>query len=149
MSGVSGSKMRALVRDSVSQLTEEERREIQSWAHNSLTIVQSKELSPRKRYALLVNRQTPRSAQILMAALFRLIKAKAWTGQSWARRLGVVGAAVGGIGLGGKAAGLATMGMGLSVSLPFISTVIATFLGVIIDEIGKEVGPPKKKRESK
>lgn len=140
------SRMRNLVRDTASQMTEAERKEVLAWAEKSLVVVQAKELSPRKKYSLIVSRNAPRSVKIMIVAMIRLIKSKTWTGQSWARRLGVLGAAAGTIGLGGKAAGLATMGLGLSISLPFVATLVATFLGVVVDELSKEVSQFKNQK---
>lgn len=143
------SKVRAFVRDTVSQMTESEQKEVLDWAEKSLVVIQTKELSPRKKYALIVNRKAPRSVRIMILAMLRLIRSKTWTGQSWARRMGVLGATAGTIGLGGKAAGVVSMGLGLSISLPFVATLVATFLGVVIDELSKEVNEFKNKKQKR
>mgnify|MGYP006888963638 CR=1 FL=1 len=70
---------------------------------------------------------------------FRIFKNKAWSNQSWARRFGVIGATLGTAAFGTQAAGLAAMGGAVGISLALVSTVGATFVEVLVDELTKEI----------
>ena len=74
-----------------------------------------------------------------------MIKSKAWDNQSWARRIGLVGLTTGVAAFGLEGAGIVAMGGGIGVPLALLSTAGGTFLGVVIDELNKEVKERKAK----
>ena len=121
------------------ELTAEEKSKVLQWAEKSLVVIENKGLSKVEKVKQLNKLETPKAVMIFFQALLRFLKNKAWTNQSWARRLGLIGATLGTAVFGTQAAGLATMGTGIGISLALVSTVGATFIGVLVDELSKEI----------
>lgn len=121
------------------ELTDEEKSKVLQWAEKSLIVIENKNLSRVEKVKQLNKLETPKAVMIFFQALLRFLKNKAWTNQSWARRLGLIGATLGTAVFGTQAAGLATMGTGIGISLALVSTVGATFIGVLVDELSKEI----------
>lgn len=121
------------------ELTAEEKSKVLQWAEKSLVVIENKSLSKAEKVKQLNKLETPKAVMIFFQALLRFLKNKAWTNQSWARRLGLIGATLGTAVFGTQAAGLATMGTGIGISLALVSTVGATFIGVLVDELSKEI----------
>lgn len=131
--------MRNVISLVTKELTENEKSNVLQWAEKSLVVIENKNLSKIEKVKQLNKLETPKAVLTFFQALLRFLKNKTWTNQSWARRLGLIGAAVGTAAFGTQAAGLATMGTGIGVSLALVSTVGATFVGVLVDELSKEV----------
>lgn len=130
--------VRKVVAQAVEVMNENEKAEVLSWAERSMTIVNNRELS--KSQKLLALREVRASKPILrlFVALARLVKSKTWDNQSWARRFGIGGLAVGAVTFGTQAAGVAAMGTAIGVPLALITASGGLVLGVVIDEIKKD-----------
>lgn len=129
--------VRKVVAQTIEVMDEKEKSEVLEWAERSMTIVSSRELSKSEK--LLALREVKASKPILrlLLAVARLAKSKTWDNQSWARRLGISGLAIGAATFGTQAAGVAAMGTAIGVPLALITASGAVILGVIIDEIKK------------
>lgn len=132
------SNMRKVVSVATKELSFEEKEKILNWAKKSLVVIENKQLTKIEKLKALKKIKTSRVVTIFVLTLIRLIKNKTWTNQTWARRFGFAGITLGTMIFGSQAAGVATMGSGVGVSLALISTVGATFVGVLIDELSKE-----------
>lgn len=122
----------------LSKLSEEEKQTVHKWASSLLAIVKNSDLTRIQKMNQLRLQKVPIQIAPLLKGLVLLAKDKLWLNQSWARRGMAVGLGVGALAFGSKAAGLATAGLGVAVPIVLITSVGATFLGVIVDEIEKE-----------
>ena len=129
---------RKAVAQTVAQMSAQEKKEVLTWAERSLAVVSNKSLTRKQKILALRDIKQTKPILRLLTALLRLVKNKTWTGQSWARRLGVISVSVGAITFGSQGAGLAAFGTAKAAPLLLLTTVGATFLGVLIDEIKKE-----------
>ncbi|MBK7844125.1 MAG: hypothetical protein IPJ71_10590 [Bdellovibrionales bacterium] len=122
----------------LSKLSNEEKDKVHKWATTSLHIVKDDSLSKRDKIKKLTKLNPPKQIAPLIKSLLLVMKDKVWTDQSWARRGMAVGLGLGAAVFGSQAAGLASAGFGVGVPLALLTTVGATFLGVLVDEIEKE-----------
>lgn len=129
--------VREIVRQTVGHMKETERREVLEWAERSLNVVRDSNLSRREKLVQLRKVKSTKAVLRLLLAVARLVKAKTWDGQSWARRLTVGGLGIGFATFGTKAAGVAAMGTAVGVPLALITATGALVLGVVIDELKK------------
>lgn len=123
----------------VHKLNENEISELKAWTERSLTVVNDKSLSRIDQIKALQKQNIPKQILPLLKAVFNLAKENIWENQSWARRIGSIGLLSGAVAFGSQAAGLATMGMGVAVPLALVTTTGGIVLGVLLDEVNKEV----------
>jgi hypothetical protein len=128
---------RKIVSDTVNQLSDSQRADVQEWATRSLAIVENKSLSKKDKLIELQKVRRTKAVLRIIVALGRVIKAKSWDNQSWARRLSIGGLALGSIAFGKEAAGLAAFGGAVGVPLAFLTAGGAMVLGVLVDECQK------------
>lgn len=132
------SVMRKFVAETIAEMDDKEKQEVLNWAERSLVIVKDKSLTKREKALALHNIKQTKPIFRLLLALLRLIKNKTWTGQSWARRLGLITLSASAVAFGSKGAGIAAFGTAQAAPVLLLTTIGATFLGVVIDEIKKE-----------
>lgn len=136
------SKSRALARkvvsETINQMTEAEREEVQRWVTRSLTVVENKDLTKTEKLAELRRIKPTKAVLRILIALARVVKSKAWDNQSWARRLGLGGLAAGAVTFGTQGAGIAAFGTAVGVPLALLTGAGAALLGVVVDELKKK-----------
>lgn len=137
--------VRTVVSEAVSQLDEQEKAVVLQWAKESREVVTQSSLTKKEKFARLREISSAKPVVVVLKAVARLLKSKAWDNQSWARRLGIAGLAAGVASFGLEGAGIVALGGGIGVPLALLSTAGATFLGVVIDELKKEVNERKSK----
>lgn len=134
------SAVRRLISETYSQMNEEDRGVVREWAQRSLVVVENPALTKSQKVFELRKVKPTKPVFHLIVAIARLLKAKTWDNQSWARRLGVGGLTVGVVSFGTQAAGVAAMGTAIGVPLALITASGAAILGLIVDEFKKERG---------
>lgn len=132
------SAVRKVVAETISEMNKQEKHEVIDWAERSLVVVTDKSLSSKEKVVALSKIKQTKPILRLLLALLRLIKSKTWTGQSWARRLGFIALSGSAVAFGSKGAGIAAFGTAQAAPVLLLTTIGATFLGVLVDEIRKE-----------
>jgi hypothetical protein len=138
MSDEKTSAIRKVVSETVEKLSDDDKQVVLSWAERSLVVVNNKELTSIQKIQELRKIESKKPVLRLLLALATFLKDKTWTNQSWARRLGISGFAIGTLAFGSQAAGLAAFGTAHAIPLLVATGLITTFLGVVIDEIKNE-----------
>ena len=134
-------KMAQLINSYLEKLSPQQLEQLDSWAKNCKVIVENKSLTPIMRAKALGKIKTPSTAIMLMKEAAKLLKKKAWDGQTWFVRLGGGGLIAGAAIFGSQAAGLASGGFGISISIALIVGLGGSFLGGLIDQIQKVKTP--------
>lgn len=93
----------------------------------------------KKQIAQLVKENKKSFLKIVLIFLHK----KLWTERSWAVRLALI-AIIPGVIKGGSV-GLATMGMGVGIPMFLMTSFGGAFIGIVIDEIQKELKRKKSK----
>lgn len=126
------------VRNFVKSLDENEKKLLLVWSEKALEIRNNQALTAKEKIDALIGIDNKNAAKLILSKLFKILKNKIWTNQSWARRLGFAGLATG-LTFGGTAVGIATMGAGMGVPLMVMTAAGGVILGAAIDEIKKEL----------
>lgn len=131
-------KLQKVSQEILKKLDTKKKDEILDLAQKLVLVLNDKSLSRSERVSQLKRLLKTKEADELFRNFASTIKAHSWTNQSWARRLMIFGALVGFGGFGSMNLGIATAGMGIALSVGAATTILAGFLGALIDEIKKE-----------
>ena len=132
------SAVRKVVAKTIAEMNDQEKLEVLDWAERSLLVVNDGTLTRKDKVLALSKIKQTKPILRLLLALLSLIKNKTWTGQSWARRLGFITLSASAVAFGSKGAGIVAFGTAQAAPVLLLTTVGATFLGVVVDEINKE-----------
>lgn len=130
--------VRKIAKDTIHQMSDDEKILVKDWAEKSLIVVSNNQLSKVQKVLALRKIKPTKPIMRLFIALFQVTKKKVWTNQSWARRLGIGGLTIAVLTASSKGVGIAAFGTAQGLPLFLVTAIGATALGAIIDEINKE-----------
>lgn len=131
--------MSNLAKKIIGNLTEEEKRELRSWADEAYVIRNDNSISRTekiKRMSTITLRSKFTIEVIIRFA--NLIKKYSWDDRAWPARLALAGFTVGVTVSGGKMAGVATAGAGIGLPICLLTSAGGALLGAIVEELKKK-----------
>jgi len=128
--------LRLVVSEVIEQTAPSDRELLSGWLDAISIVLHDPSRSRLKKAKAIQELGIPEPVRRILGNILQKAASKAWVGQSWARRLALVGLAAGTT-VGGSV-GIAAAGAGVGVSLAFMSTVGFAFLGLLVDEVKKE-----------
>ncbi|EPZ49623.1 hypothetical protein M902_0700 [Bacteriovorax sp. BAL6_X] len=128
--------MSNLAKKIVSNLTEEEQKELKSWADEAYVIRNSNDIS-RTEKIKRITKITIRSkvTSNVIVRFFRLLKKHSWDDRAWPARFALAGLTIGATVGGTKMAGVATAGIGVGIPIYILTSAGGALLGSIIEEL--------------
>ncbi|MDE0518565.1 MAG: hypothetical protein OXH36_03285 [Bdellovibrionales bacterium] len=102
-----------------------------------IKVVQNDEVLTKKQKKQKIRQLVKKNKKLFLKMVFIFLKRKLWTERSWAIRLALI-AIIPGVIKGGSV-GLATMGIGVGIPMFLITSFGGAFIGMVIDEIKREL----------
>jgi hypothetical protein len=124
----------------VSELTEEEKKKVQSWAEKAIVIRNDSVLTTKDKIEAFYKITNDDSViKTFVMTFMKLIKKHGWTERSLKGKLTIGAATLGLATMGSSQLGIATAGWGLSMPFFLLSAMGGAFLGTLIEEINKKI----------
>lgn len=128
--------MSNLAKKIINHLTEDEQKELKSWADEAYVIRNSNDISRTEKIKRITNITIKsKFTSNVIIRFFKLLKKYSWDDRAWAARLALAGLTIGATIGGTKMAGVATAGMGIGVPVYILTSAGGALLGSIIEEL--------------
>lgn len=120
------------------EFTEDEKKEIKSWAESAVVIRGDTTLTQTEKVKKLYEISWKNSVVTkFLKATIKTIKKNGWSERSLPAKLAISGAILGLTTVGGKFVGIASAGIGASMPFFVLTSAGGALLGVVIDEVNK------------